>query len=41
MGVGSGQSSFHQYDVFINDEEYLTPNTVDEMTLGQSDQVAL
>jgi len=34
---GSYQSSFDPYDLFSDDEEYLTPNNVAEMTSGRSD----
>jgi hypothetical protein len=37
---GSYQSSFHTYDSSSNDEEYLTPNNVDETTPGLSDRAA-
>jgi hypothetical protein len=37
---GSYQSSFHTYDLSSDDEEYLTPNNVDETTPGLSDCAA-
>jgi len=36
----SGQSSYDPYDLSRNDEEYLMPNTVAEMTPGRSDHAA-
>jgi len=36
MALGSCQSSFDPYDLSSDDEEYLTPNDVAEMTPGQS-----
>jgi hypothetical protein len=38
---GSYQSSFDQYDLSSDDEEYLTPNKVAETTPGRSDRAAL
>jgi hypothetical protein len=35
---GSYQLSFDPYDVSSDDEEYLTPNNVAEMTPGRSDR---
>jgi len=32
MASGSGQSCFDPYDMSSNDEEYLTPENVAEMT---------
>jgi hypothetical protein len=40
MASGSGQSSYDPYDLSSNDEEYLMPNNVAEMTPGRSDRVA-
>jgi len=37
---GSYQSSFNPSDLSSNDEKYLTPNNVAEMTPGQSDRAA-
>jgi len=37
---GSYQSSFNPYDLFSDDEEYLTPNDVPETTPGQSYRAA-
>jgi len=37
---GSYQSSFDPYDLFSDDEEYLTPNNVAETTPGRSDRAA-
>jgi hypothetical protein len=37
---GSYQSSFDPYDLSSDDEEYLTPNNVAEMTPGRSDRAA-
>jgi len=37
---GSYQSSFDPYDLFSDDEEYLTPKNVAEMTPGRSDCAA-
>jgi len=37
---GSCQSSFDPYDLSSDDEEYLTPNNVAEMTPGRSDHEA-
>jgi len=37
---GSYQSSFDPYDMSSDDEEYLTPNNVAEMTPGRSDRAA-
>jgi len=35
---GSCRSSFHQYDLFSDDDEYLTPNNVAEITPWGSDR---
>jgi len=40
MASRSYQSSFDPYDLCSNDEEYLTPNNVAEMTPGRSDRAA-
>jgi len=40
MASGSFQSSFDQYDFSSDDEEYWTPNNVDETTPGRSDSAA-
>ena len=40
MASGSYQSSFDPYDLSSDNEEYLTPNNVAEMTPGQSDRAA-
>jgi len=40
MASGSHQSSFDPYDLSSDDEEYLTPNNVPEMTPGRSDRAA-
>jgi hypothetical protein len=40
MASGSYHSSFHPYDLSSDDEEYLTPNYVAEMTHRQSDRAA-
>jgi hypothetical protein len=37
---GSYQSSFDPYDLFSDDEEYLTPSNVAETTPGRSDRAA-
>jgi hypothetical protein len=37
---GSYQPSFDPYDLSSDDVEYLTPNTVAEMTLGRTDRAA-
>jgi len=37
---GFGQSSFHQYDLSSNDEEYITPESVAETTPGRSNHTA-
>ena len=37
---GCGQSSFDPYDLSSDDDEYLTPNNVAEMTPGHSDHAA-
>ena len=37
---GSYQSSFDPYDLSSDDEEYLTPDNVTEMTPGQSHRTA-
>jgi len=41
MASGSCQSCFDQYDLFSDDEEYLTRTNVSEMTPGQSNHPAL
>ena len=38
--AGSGQSPFDSYDLSTDDEEYLMPNNVAEMTPGWSDHAA-
>jgi len=40
MASRSGQSSYDPYDLSSDDEEYLMPNTVSEMTPRQSDHAA-
>jgi len=40
MASGSYQLSFDPYDLSSDDEEYLTPNNVPEMTPGRSDRAA-
>jgi len=40
MASRSGQSSYNPYDLSSNDEEYLMPNNVAEMTPRQSDRAA-
>jgi len=40
MSSRSGQSSYDPYDLSSDDEEYLMPNNVAEMTPGQSDRAA-
>jgi len=40
MASGSCISSFHSYDRTSDDEEYLMPNNVAEMTPGRSDSAA-
>jgi len=40
MTSQSGQSSFHPYGLSSDDEEYLTPKNVAEMTPGRSNRVA-
>jgi len=40
MASGSGLSSVHSYDLSSDDEEYLMPNNVAEMTTGRSDSAA-
>jgi hypothetical protein len=41
MAARSYQLSFHPYDLSRDDDEYLMPNNVPEMTPGRSDSVAL
>ena len=40
MASGSGQSSFDQYDLSSDDDKYLTPNNVAELTRRRSDCTA-
>jgi hypothetical protein len=40
MASKSGRSSYDPYDLSSNDDEYLMPTNVAEITLGQSDQAA-
>jgi len=41
MASGSGQSSFDQYELPSDHEEYLTPENVAKMTHGRSNRAAL
>jgi len=38
MASGFGPSSFDQYDLPSDDEDYLTPESMAEMTPGRSDR---
>jgi len=40
MASGTCQSSFDLYDLFSDDEEYITPNNMAEITTGQSNGAA-
>jgi len=40
MASRSGRTSYDPYDLSSNDEQYLMPNNVAEMTPGQSDHAA-
>jgi hypothetical protein len=40
MASGSGQSSFDRYDLSSDNDEYLTPKNVAEMTPRRSDRAA-